>query len=59
MNYNLGSSASLAGPSDDSPNSVPWRFSTMTLQVPKIILLAMKPFHVFPQILFAMFQVFA
>ena len=64
MNCNSGSSASQAGPSDDSPNSVPWRFSRTTLQVPKIILLEMKPFHVFPQILFAVvfpqtIQVFA
>ena len=55
MNCNSGSSASLAGPSDDSPNLVPLRFSTTTLQVPQIILLAMKPFHVFFQILFAVF----
>ena len=63
MNCNSGSSASQAGPSDDFPNSVPWRFSRTTLQVPQIIILAVKPFHVFPQILFAVFpqtiQVFA
>ena len=44
MNCNSGSSASQAGPSDDFPNSVPWRFSRTTLQVPQIILLAMNPF---------------
>ena len=40
-------------PSDASHNSVPLRFNTTTLQVPQIILLALKPSHVFTQILLA------